>query len=320
MSKFADLAIQIIGYCVFLIGLWFIVNPLIIPSVKKAVQYTRFRSAKNNVSKKSENKLIQHIEMLLHVVLNKNYHGGAQSFIALTVSLFAVTFTLLVKGGQSVLFTILFSLLVSFLPYVGLRVRLIVIRIEGSYEADTLVNEINNQYKICNLNMIEAIDCALPLLKYCKYTQRALFRLSMAIKEYNSEEALDKIIREFVYSVDTDWATRLGVNIKIAVSDGRDVRPSMDDILESLKLVKSTLENEKRSNYEAFSMIRFMVPAVYVLSIFVSVSVFGFTLSKFFDYQFKTDLGLKFAMVVFASMAVDYVVYYLIRKPKYDLE
>ena len=257
--------------------------------------------------------------MILHIVLNKNYHGAVYSFIALSISLFAVSFLMLITSGQSLLVSLLFALLLGLLPYMAMRVRLIVIRIEGSYEAEDLVTELNNQYKICNLNMVESIDCTLPKLKNCRYTQKALFRLSMSIKEYKSEEQLDNIIKEFVYSVDTEWAALLGINIKIAVSDGRDVRPSLDDILVELKQIKEVLEKDKRNNNEAFSMIKFIVPAVYVLSIFVAINFFGFTLNKFFDYQFRTDIGLKFALLTFTSMVINYVVSYLMSKPKYDI-
>lgn len=319
MTNLIDILIQLIGYSIFLFGIWLLVNPLILPSVKRAIQFSRFRVAiKNNITKKPSNKFIEHIEMIIHVVLNNNYHGAAYTFLVLSISLFLVTFFLLVMRNQSLGVVFLFSLLLGLLPYTILRVRLIRIRIEGSYEAEGLIAELNNQYKICNLNMIEAIDKTLAQIKSFHYSQRALFRLSMSVKEYKTEQELDNIIREFVYSIDTEWATLLGINIKIAVSDGRDVRISLIDILEELKQIKEILEKDKRGNSESFSMIRFMVPAVYVLSIFVAINFFGFSLKKFIDYQFRTDLGLKFALVTFASMIINYIVFYLTRKPKYD--
>ena len=318
MNNIINTFIKIIGYCIFLFGIWLVVSPFIAPAIKRAANYTRFRSIKVSSLKKQDSKFIQHINMVLHIVLNKNYHGAAYSFIVLSICLFAVTFLMLITGGQSLLFSFLFALLLGLLPYLIMRVRLIVIRIEGSYEAEDLVTELNNQYKICNLNMIEAMDCTLPKLNNCRYTQKALFRLSMAIKEYKSEEQLDSIIKEFVYAIDTEWAALLGINIKIAVSDGRDVRPSLDDIIIELKQIKEILEKDKRNNNESFSMIKFIVPAVYVLSVFVAVNFFGFTLNKFFDYQFRTDIGLKFALLTFTSMVINYAVTYLMSKPKYD--
>lgn len=318
MYKAIDLVIYIIGYCLYLIGLCFLVRPLIIPSLINTVKYTRFRSARNVAKTTKCNPFIEHIDMLLYTVLNKKIHGAAYTFIAISFSLFLVTFALLVKGGRSLLVDLLFAISTGVLPYVVLRSRLIVMRIEGSYEAEALINELNNQYKICNLNMIEAIDKTLPLLNNCRYTQRALFRLAMSIKDYKTDEELDKIIKEFVFAIDTDWAAMLATNIKISVSDGRDVRPSLDDTLEDLKNIKVTLEKDKRYNNEAFSILRFVIPAVYVLSIIAAIKLFGFSLNKFLQYQFNTDLGLKFALVTLVSMAINYIVYYVMRKPKYD--
>jgi hypothetical protein len=311
--------VQYILFCSFLIGSWFLFSPFFLPGVKKAYAMSRFRVRVNsNTYSKKKSALFEHINMLLYVVFNKKFNNGAISFIAISISLFITMVVLIYNSFTSKVFVILFSLLWSLIPYIVLLLRLRTIRVEGSYEAEGLITELVNQYKINSLNMIEAIDRTAIRIKDCKYSQRALFRLSYSLKSYKNASELDYIINEFVYSFDTEWATLLGMNIHMSVSDGTDVRVSLDDILTKLAEIRKLLENEKRYNHEAFSMIRFVVPGVYLLSIYFANSFFSFPVSKFLHYQFETQIGLRMAIITFSTMVINFIILYVFKKPKYD--
>ena len=321
INLFIGALVKFLLYVGFVFGVWLLFSPFIIPGIKSSIKISRFRrvSKKEEPENKKKSALLEHLDMLLRVVFNRKIKNGSYSFLVISFSIFSFTLAFLYGRTDSKITVLLFALLISSLPYVILQVLLRNIRVGGSYEGIKQVAELTNQYKIHNMNMIEAIDKAANVLKNCPYSRKALFRLSLSIKEYRKDEELDEAIKEFVYSFDTEWAILLGMNISIAISDGSDIRASLDDILDELKQISSILEKDKRYNHEAFSLIRLIVPGVYIFSVFFAIKFLGFTFQKFLEYQFLNSIGLKFALITFASMIINFIVYFIIRKPKYDI-
>lgn len=317
MLTFIDVFVRFICYAGFIFGAWRLFSPFILPSVKNALNVSRFRKEKQVEIERQRNKIYAHLELVLSVVLGKKYKNAVYTFLAVSGIMVLAIFIILFNR-QSIQYVLLFSVIVGALPYVVLRVRLISIRIDGSYEAEPLVSEITNQYKIKEMNMLDALDQATINLRKLKYSSRALFTMCIALKEYKTDKELARIITEFVYAFDTEWAVLLGMNIQEAISKGTDVRPSLDDVVTNLKIIRTTLEDEKKYNHESFSMIRFVIPFVYVFTAFFAIKFFGFTLKRFLAYQFQTSIGLKMAIVLFTSMIVNFVVLQLTKKPKYD--
>ena len=108
------------------------------------------------------------------------------------------------------------------------------------------------------------------------------------------------------------------MSILESISSGTNVSVSMDDILSNLKQIKDSIEKDKRANYEAFTMVKFVIPVVYVLSVFTCIKYFGFTLAKFFHYQFYTGLGVKFFIAIIVLSIISFWSMYILSKPKFD--
>ncbi len=115
-----------------------------------------------------------------------------------------------------------------------------------------------------------------------------------------------------------EWARLLGINIIESIVNGTDVSKALDDILSELKEIKSIIEKDRRANNEAFTLVKFIVPAVYILSVYGANKFFGFTLDKFFSYQFTTALGIKFFMAIIFLSAISFVAMFILKKPKFD--
>lgn len=319
MITVLDIVIKLIGYTMIFFSIWIFARPKIMPTVKNSIRISRFRRQQNNTdSIKKKNFIRLHIEMLLSVVAGKHSFSNVHTFLVLSTMMFILTLILLLSRIHSILFSFFVALFTGLLPYIILRVKLTNIRVDSSYEGEELVTELRNNYRIYNRNMIEAIDKTASKIDNCLYTQKSLFRLSLAVKQFRSEEELDLIIREFVFSIDTKWAVLLGRNIHRAISVGTDVSSSLDDILGIFQRINDTLSNERVYNHESYSLIKYVIPATYVLSIFVAYKFFGFSVSKFFRYQFYTELGLKFSIVVFVSMIINFIIYYVSNRPKFD--
>jgi hypothetical protein len=319
MFLIIDVLIKTVCYIGFFIGLWLLVSPLIIPMVKKQIQLNRYKNdLKIQSNRPIENKLIAHIRLLIYTVYSTKSYFPVFLFFMITVILFTITFSVVFKMINGMLFQLLFSVFIASLPYALLRVKLISIQVDSSYEAESLITKITNQYKINSRNMIIAIDKTIPELSDSPYSRKLLFKLSLGIKEYGNSEELKYLIYEFKYGIGTEWANMLGTSLFFSIHDGLDVTTSLNDTQNRLKIIKESHEKSKRDNHEAFALIKFIIPVLYLSFVLIAHKSFGFSLEKFFNYQFRTSLGIKAGAIVFGTMIINYVLYLVFRKPKYD--
>lgn len=315
MIKFLDTAVKIFIYGILFIGIWLAYRRTVTGLYKKSRYVSRFKVASSG---KKESKFSRHINLLIFLTLNKKGKNYSYIFTTVSMAFFLVSFyTFSIMFGASI-FIILISALIGMLPYIVLRLKLSGQQLEASYEAEALISELTNMYKISSLNMAEAIGKTIDTLKNCPHSKKALFHLSIALRQYRSQEELQLAVDSFVASISTEWAKILGMNIFESVSNGTDVSMAMDGILSELKEIKSIIEKDKRTNNEAFTMVKFIIPVVYVLSIYASIKFFGFTLQKFFYYQFSTALGIKFFIVIIALSVLSYGAMFILKKPKFD--
>ena len=315
MNKLVDVIIKVLIYSILFAGIWFSVGRY----VKGALKRNRYSNRLNNRNKyKKDSKFTTHISLLIFLTLNKKGKNYVYIFILLSIILFFISFYIFFSLFGASIFFILISAFLGMLPYIVLRLRFSNLQLEGSYEAETLIAELNNMYKISSLNMAEAIDKTIDSLKDCPHSRRAMFHLSIAIRQYRSKDELQSAVDSFVASTGTEWARILGTSIFESIAGGTNVSIALDGILSELKEIKSIIEKDKRANNEAFTMVKFVIPVVYILSIYAAVKFFGFTISKFFYYQFSTALGIKFFITIIALSILSYGAMFILKKPKFD--
>lgn len=319
MFHLLDNIIYLFAYFGLFIGTWLLIYPMIKPLFYSRRIRRRFReNSLANQRETNKSKGIKHLEMLLSVTLNNKTPYAIYTFILVSTTLFILTIIFMFNSGNQLFINLLFAFVVAAIPYLILRVKLHNIRINSSYEANALITELNNQYKINFLNMIEAIDHTIPRLNKQPYSKKALTRFSLAIKQYRNSSELEEIIKEFNYSIDTAWSMLLATNLFLSIEYGDDVRESLDDIIEDLKDLKNISEKNKQYNHESFMIIKYIAPATYIFSVLAMFYIFGFNINKFIDYQFNNPMGLKFFILVIFFIAINYLIYFLIRKPKND--
>lgn len=313
-----DIAIRLFIFLIFAYSLWLLLGNYIQYFFQDTIRINTASWKAKKTSILKSNKLIKHLTKTMTVVHNKNIVNEAYIFIIGSLLIFVFCFSIIVRL-EGIVKSLVLSTLISLTPYFILQVKLRSIRIESSYEGSELVTEVINNYKQRNYNIIEAVDRSACSGNLSFFTKNNLLRLSMALKAYKDEKELDDAINNFVFAYNTEWSVLLGINIKIAAFDGTNVSVSMEDILDELKSVGETLEINKRYNNESFTMIRFMLIPLYLFTVYISISGFGFTLKKFIQYQFFTDLGLSFAVLTFLSIALCFLVYSFVRRPKFDI-
>jgi len=319
MFHLLDNFIYLIAYFGLFIGTWLLIYPLLKPFFNLRRIKRRFRES-SFVEQKDlkKSKVIKHFELLLSVTLNNKTPYAIYTFMLISGFLFFLTLIFMLNSGNQLFINLFFAVGIAAIPYLVLRVKLHNIRVSSSYEANALITELNNQYKINYLNMIEAIDKTIPRLHKQPYSKKALTRFSLAIKQYKNSMDLEEIIKEFNYSIDTAWSMLLATNLFLSIEYGDDVRESLDDIIADLKDLKNISEKNKQYNHESFMIIKYIAPATYILSVLAMFYIFGFNIDKFIEYQFNNPLGLKFFLLVTFFIAINYIIYFLIRKPKND--
>jgi hypothetical protein len=315
MANTFDMIVRIFMYFALLVGIWFFLGRYLVSFIRQKSKGYRFE---RKPTKKSDNKFTAHIRLLILLTTARKGKDVVFYFMFLSICLFAFSFSVFTGLFGVSIFFVLMSTLIGFLPYIYLRFRLKGMQLAGSYEAENLLGELTNMYKISDYSMISAIDKTIANIKNSPLSKKALFILSLKIKDYHSRQELQSAIDFFVAMFGTEWAQLLGMSIFESISSGSNVSVSLDEILSNLKQIKDSIEKDKRANYEAFTMVKFVIPIIYVLSVFICIKYFGFTLGKFFYYQFYTPLGIKFFIGIVVLSIISFWSMYLLSRPKFD--
>lgn len=301
-------------YILVVLGLYIIFSENI-TSLLKGTYYSRFRIKKK--SKLISTQWFKYLKKLITITCENNSFITVYSFLIFTFLLFLIFFTLLVHR-TSISFAFSVSIIFALAPYIYLRIKLNTIRIEGSYEANTIVSELINQYKINYTNMIEAID-SMVYVKEAPICRKVFYRLSIRLKEYQTGEELLLALDEMIFTIDTEWMRMVTNNIYMSIERGIDVTIGLEDILHELKEAKITTEKSKQINIESFSILKYLSPLMYIATILIAIKYFGFTLSKFIKYQFYTATGIKLFTLILFLMLINIIVMIIFQKRKYDL-
>lgn len=315
-----EFVIKLLIVALFVFGAWLIVSAIFSVQIQRSMQSSRFKRDASRVAQLNAetSAFSKHINMILSVVFDRKISNGTNAFMLVSATSFLFTY-LFLFFTSTVLFALTAAVIMGSIPYILLRLRLRSMQISSSYEGEALVSELSNHYKMCSLNMLEAIDKTAAAIQNQKYSKRALFKLSIALKNMRKGSQLDEIIKTFVFAFETEWAIQLGMNIQLAVSDGTDVRSSLDDIQSEIKLVRETLEKGKREHSEAYNVIRLLIFPCYLLTIYGAHTLFGFTLEKFFDYQFINPMGQRMAIFMFPMMLFCFVFMGMSKRSKFDV-
>lgn len=318
MLHYIDLAIGLLRYAGLAVALYLFVAPFVAPVINNRIYINRLKRDYEGKQYKRLNKFTGHLQNVLQTVTGKNNMSNIVVLYLLSIGLFVLSLIVLTYQNTFSIVSLLISLFMGFTPYLFLRLRLRTIRIDGSYEAEGMVTELINQYKMNYFNMIEAIDKTIPHINGLKYSKASLSRLGLRVKDYMSTGELEEAIREFTFAINTEWVAMLGMNIQLSISDGANVTNSLEDILQDLKLLKGTVEKEKRDNNESFVMIRYFSFAILIFTNLAAMLMFQISFDAIIRFQLSTPVGKTMTGIIVISIIVNYAMLYLFRKPKYD--
>jgi len=285
---------------------------------------TRFSMHRNLSSLTNEEdlqhygKIYLHLRLLIDGAEGRRIFPTVQGLIFISAALM-FTGTVLLHFFLPTKMSVVGGLFLMVLPYLFLQVRLHEKRVERSKEGDVLVQELLNQYQIHDYNIQEALEKTAAYLDAAPLGKRLLLQLVKGLQQAVTKKEVEDVLLSFRYAFHTAWGNVLASNIFFAHLYGIRIDGSLKDLLSSMTQSRKAVEYGRRENHEAKLMLQYLAPASFLLSVFFACRYFDFTVKKFIQYQFGTELGMQW----FLSMAFCYIISLMIHqflaKEKMDL-
>ncbi|MBR3785204.1 MAG: hypothetical protein IKJ77_02215 [Firmicutes bacterium] len=309
-------------YLVFLAGLTMLVHPSVY--WLWCACRTRFRMRRklgsfgDESSLKSYGKAGEYLRMLILAAEAERYFPTVERFCLISGLLGGIPgilFTLLVPWHTA----LLWGGFLTCMPYLMLQALLHEKRVCRSREGDVLVQELLNQYQICDYKMTEALERAALALEGEPLGKRLFLQLAKDLQNAVTKKEVEDLLAEFRYAFDTVWGNVLASNILFSHLYGVRVDGAMKDLLHCMVQSRKAVEYSRRENHEARMMLVWLTPVSFLLSIFFACRFFDFTLGKFFAYQLGTALGLQWFFSMVFCYVVSLLVHGFLAKEKMDI-
>ena len=110
----------------------------------------------------------------------------------------------------------------------------------------------------------------------------------------------------------------LGNNIQLAAIKGMDISNALEDILIQLRAAAVQAEERKRLNAEAVRMTIFMVPFMYLATIFMSVKYLDLSFGDFIKNQFHTSQGFMLLLLTIFLFLINLMLIEIINNQSFD--
>ena len=210
-------------------------------------------------------------------------------------------------------------LLSSFLPYLMLRIRLEKIRVRSSYEGEILLSELTDNYKINYYNMREAVEKTAATIQDAPHSKRILTDLSRGLERASTDKAVRRLLQEFSLSINTSWANTLNNLMYFAILKGIRVEEAMEDLESTIMKAREVEEYSKRQMNEPKLMVKYVVPACFLLMVAGGVKVFGLEPAELIHYQFQTEAGATWFTIFLILYIISYMANLYFSRNKLDL-
>ena len=183
------------------------------------------------------------------------------------------------------------GLITALLPYFILRVKLEIIRKKSSFEGEAFIGNFLSVYRISNYNIFEAMEKAGKEKQKTKNCSELMVKILLEIRNTANHIEISKASGKFAYAINTNWSKMFAYNIQLAITYGTNISLALEDVLVQLREAKAASEERKRINSEAARMVKFFIPSLYILSVFMSIRHVGIPLERFVYNQVFTSQG-----------------------------
>lgn len=306
-------AVLIVIYTAFFCGTLMLISDVIKETSRKIKKLIDDKRTKAKL-KKAESKLDKHLRYLLEA--NAIYSViDVFRFKVLSACLFMFFFSISVR----VLFvgvSILFSSIITIMPYLILRVRLEKVRGKASHEAEVLINELLVKYRVKKYNIEEAIEEVMKVSRI-KKTRIMLLKLLLKLRNTRNEQEIKEAINLFSYSIGTNWAKMLGSNIYQSSVSHINITLSLEDMLIQLREARILWEEQIKNTAEPRRML-IGIPLLYVFLLYVSLYLLEIPFNNYLYNQFASQQGVSWFILIIIGFLISVILVILLFSRKFD--
>jgi len=186
------------------------------------------------------------------------------------------------------------SLFAVSIPFLFLLVRIETGRTKGSAEGISMVTEFYRQYRMKNLNVLEALQSTVESDGSFPTCRRHLYSLLLRLRSEGDIQGIRRCTEDFSFALGTVWGRMFAVCVRLAAEQGADVSSGLADIVEQLRKANGMAEDRKRLNSEAARMTMFLVPVLYAGTMVLAVLYLNVPPGSLLRNQFCTSEGILF--------------------------
>ncbi len=300
-------------YAVFLTGMILAAGWLVRPSIARLVMIRRLSARRRKLEEPAP--VMTHLDMIARTTLPFKKSDG-RGIIALSLLLMAaVTFAGIKNFGFAS--ALAPGLIAAVLPYILLRMRLETLRTRGSLEGESFIASFLSGYRVSGYNVFEAMEkCALdPKGGICA---GLIYDMLVAVRNTADRAEIHRAVSEFSFAVNTNWSRMFCYNAELAVTSGMNVSPAIEDILIQLRDGRAAAEDRKRLNAESSRMVLFLVPVMYIATIFMSDRYVDVPAAEFMRNQFLTPQGFGMLIAMVFMFLINVMLLQLVNNRRLD--
>ena len=258
------------------------------------------------------------VQRLIHATLGVGSVSSARAFTAASVTASIMTFFVL-SSKTAAGISLIASLFALSAPFTLMLYRLQKLRIENSREGDILITELLDNYKMNYFNMQKAIDVTALTIREAPHSRKLLFNLSKGLNTASSDEEIRKLVQDFSFAIGTSWSGIMADNMYFALTSGIRVTEAMESLIKTVEKARKVEEFVRRENNEGKIMLKYMAPCCYCLTVLAGVKYFGLSFDRFIQYQFMSETGLTWFVIVILTYSTGIAVKAFLSRSKMDL-
>ena len=253
---------------------------------RKLMMRNRLKAARKRY--REEDALSRHLNQVLQATFN--YRIKSRHFLRLFGLLFLGVGAVALKS-MTIFMALSTASITALLPYFILRVKLEIVRRKSSFEGEVFVGNFLSTYRLMNCNIFEAMDKTGKEKRKTKNCSELMVKILLEIRSTASPAEIGRATAKFAYVINTNWSRMFAYNVKLAATYGTNISLALEDVLIQLREAKAAAEERKRINAEAARIVKFFIPALYILSVFMTVNYVGIPVERFIYNQIFTTQG-----------------------------
>lgn len=283
-----------------------------------ALMKSKMKQANAKAGKKRGSEALTELNTMLQVVFNSESEGIALTFIMFSVGLSLLSLAI-VGSIYSLKVGIIAFFGIGLLPFLLVKLRMQNFQVELSREGEDLISALLGNYLLNYQNIRAAIEETARELDGAPRSKRMLYNLARSLTKANTNDEAEYAIEKFRYSLSTSWGDILSNNIRFAYVDGITITNALRDLSEGISKARKSYEQNKRENNESNIMLKIIFPLTVLAIPIGAIKLFDFTFSKFIEYQFGTEVGMMWSLLLIVGYVICAIVTSVLTHQKMDI-